>query len=167
MPEPVSMILGGLALWAKKHAAVQAVHAAGAHMGATHAAATTYYDPTTGMNYVDPSSASQSFNPLDNNMVDDKVEKYVEKRSQKKRYAETRSKKKTRATYDYDCEVICDVCDDSFSSTISHYHCDRCYDGNFDICSNCFDEGYYCRRDSHDLRKRKQLDGRWVSRNVY
>jgi len=168
MPEPVSMLLGGLALLAKKKLAVHAVHAAGAHFGAAHATAATYYDPTTGMNYVDPSSASQSFNPLDNNMVDDRVEKYVEKRSQRNRkYTETRSKRKIRTRYDNGCEIVCDVCDDSFSSTNSHYHCDRCYDGNFDICSNCFDDGYYCQREYHDLRKRKQVDGRWVSRSGY
>jgi len=150
MPEPVSMILGGLALLAKKHVAVQAVHAAGAHIGAAHATAATYYDPTTGITYVDPSSASQFFNPLDNSMVDDEVEKYVEKHSKK----EIRN-------------YGCDVCGDGFSSTSSHYHCDRCHDGNFDICRDCFDGGYRCRKESHDLCKRKKVDGRWVSKYGY
>jgi hypothetical protein len=159
MPEPISLILGGLALLAKKHVAVQAVHAVGAHVGAAHAtAANYYYDPTTGMNYIDPSSASQSFNPLDNSMVDDEVEKYVEKRSQKKGgYRSMRSNQRMR----------CDVCDDGFSETSAHYHCDRCHDGNFDICRGCFDKGYRCRRESHDLRKRRQVDGRWESKYGY
>ncbi len=61
--------------------------------------------------------------------------------------------------------VYCDECDRH--ATDSHYHCNICDKGDFDLCQTCFEEmAIRCRApESHHLTKRGIRDGRIVSYN--
>lgn len=48
--------------------------------------------------------------------------------------------------------VCCNNCDRTVPD--SHYHCSTCDDGDFDLCTDCVDQGITCHNDEHWLIKR-------------
>lgn len=48
--------------------------------------------------------------------------------------------------------VCCNNCDRTVPD--SHYHCSTCDDGDFDLCTECVDQGVSCHNDEHWLIKR-------------
>jgi ankyrin repeat protein len=53
-------------------------------------------------------------------------------------------------------EMWCDVCTLVVERHEVHYHCDRCYGGNLDICKDCYVIGASCLGDTHELVERKR-----------
>lgn len=50
--------------------------------------------------------------------------------------------------------LICDVCELQIADNETHYHCEVCNLGNFDICQQCFEFGVSCLTNSHKLVER-------------
>jgi ankyrin repeat protein len=48
---------------------------------------------------------------------------------------------------------FCDNCDGTIPHSNVYYHCNICDDGDFDLCSDCFDKGVLCYEDGHRLSK--------------
>ena len=48
--------------------------------------------------------------------------------------------------------VQCNNCNDNISNT--HWHCNTCESGDYDLCPNCVDFGVHCEVDNHFLIKR-------------
>ncbi|KAL5391936.1 hypothetical protein PMIN04_007501 [Paraphaeosphaeria minitans] len=48
---------------------------------------------------------------------------------------------------------FCDHCDGTIPHSNIYYHCNICDDGDFDLCSDCFEKGILCYGDSHRLSK--------------
>ena len=57
--------------------------------------------------------------------------------------------------------VYCDEC--GALTTDTHYHCNICYLGNFDVCQTCFAQGIYCYVPQHRLVKRMLKNGSIVA----
>jgi hypothetical protein len=134
--------MGILALLLKKKAAVAAVHAMGSQVPA-HAV------------LYDPSGASQSytFNALDNGLVDDAVEKWVDRRHGKSHgggYSNLNQ-----------MQIQCNSCRVTFSAKIPHYHCSSCDYGEYDLCNGCVARGYRCYG-NHRMDTRFVYNGVWA-----
>jgi len=54
-------------------------------------------------------------------------------------------------TQDLKPQISCDICEEI--QTISWYHCDVCYDGDYDICEACFAKGLHCKDSAHFIHK--------------
>jgi ankyrin repeat protein len=52
------------------------------------------------------------------------------------------------------CCVICDVCTVDIAVGESHYHCNVCANGDWDLCAECNDFGMHCIDDTHTLISR-------------
>jgi ankyrin repeat protein len=50
--------------------------------------------------------------------------------------------------------VWCDICGMHVANTESHYHCEVCHSGDFDICQHCASLGATCLNNSHKLIER-------------
>jgi ankyrin repeat protein len=50
--------------------------------------------------------------------------------------------------------VTCDVCTVDIAVGESHYHCNVCANGDWDICAECNDFGIHCNDDTHTLVSR-------------
>jgi len=53
--------------------------------------------------------------------------------------------------------VTCDVCTMTIADNETHYHCEICNLGGFDICQQCFGFGASCLNASHKLVKRNMV----------
>ncbi|KAF2845553.1 hypothetical protein T440DRAFT_460188 [Plenodomus tracheiphilus IPT5] len=64
-----------------------------------------------------------------------------------------------------DSGFVCDLCLEKISITACRYHCSICAQGDWDMCSDCFDCAEWtpsCMDGSHVLVKRIQRDGIWL-----
>lgn len=82
---------------------------------------------------------------LDDDSGDDK-EKYGD--------GDTDDTDKSLASY------YCDICEKEING--SHFSCDWCLDGEFDLCLDCFNQGIRCHDNAHRLRKYTFEDGEVV-----
>ena len=57
--------------------------------------------------------------------------------------------------------ICCNRCDAAIPDT--HWHCNICDFGDFDLCTNCVDKGILCDAEDHRLIKRFLQDGRVVN----
>lgn len=53
--------------------------------------------------------------------------------------------------------VYCNVCSSDVDNT--HYHCDICDGGDFDLCEKCVAEGKHCEKSEHWMIKRTIVNG--------
>ena len=58
-------------------------------------------------------------------------------------------------------EAWCDRCDAPLSVWDSHFHCDECHSGDYDMCAECLAKGETCHDASHPLFKTRRLDDLW------
>ena len=68
---------------------------------------------------------------------------------------------KLPATAHCSWSVFCNECDKPMAD--SHYHCNVCDEGDYDLCETCVNSGVHCPGDNHWLVKRFVKDGQVVS----
>lgn len=60
--------------------------------------------------------------------------------------------------------IDCNRCGQSVKD--EHYHCGKCENGDFDLCSTCIEKGITCDDDDHWLIKRTLKDGKITASNT-
>ncbi|KAJ5172166.1 hypothetical protein N7492_004759 [Penicillium capsulatum] len=58
-------------------------------------------------------------------------------------------------------EAWCDSCDVPLSVWDTHFHCDYCDNGDFDICAECFALGDTCYDATHTLYRTRRVNNSW------
>lgn len=58
-------------------------------------------------------------------------------------------------------EAWCDRCDTPLSVWDSHFHCDECHRGDYDMCAECVARGETCHDTNHVLYKTRRVDDSW------
>lgn len=58
-------------------------------------------------------------------------------------------------------EAWCDRCDTPLSVWDSHFHCDECHDGDYDMCAECVARGETFHAAIHPLYKTRRVNDSW------
>jgi ankyrin repeat protein len=58
--------------------------------------------------------------------------------------------------------ITCDNCLSKIPDFDTHYHCEICSEGDFDICQKCIVKRTFCFDSSHEMKKRTVKDGNLV-----